>query len=117
MTTQIIELPALPPTLPAFVKAGLSAARRVKKAPVLPDWQTRVRALRADPARLAAYNELCGYAESDHLPMLFPQAMATPLFLSLMTRPGFPLPLLGLVHVRNELEQVRPLQASTRPST
>src|ERR1700758_4078158 len=108
--SKVIELSGLPPALPAFVRAGLSASRRVRGTPVLPQWQTRVRALRADSGRLAAYNELCGYPESDELPMLFPQAMATPLFLSLMTRPGFPLPLLGLVHVRNLVEQSRPLK-------
>jgi len=107
---QIFDLPALPPTLPSFLKAGLSATRRPQGTPVLPDWQVRVRALRVDRARLNAYSVLCGLAESQELPILYPQVLATPLFLDLMTRPGFPLPLLGLVHVRNDVEQQRPLR-------
>ena len=107
---QVFDLPALPPTLPSFVKAGLSASRRPKGTPVLPDWQVRVRALRVDRARLNAYSALCGLPESPELPILYPQVLATPLFLNLMTRPGFPLPLLGLVHVRNDVEQQRPLR-------
>lgn len=106
---QVFDLPALPPTLPAFVKAGLSASRRPKEEIQLPDLQVRVRALRVDRARLNAYSTLCGLPESPELPILYPQVLATPLFLDLMTRPGFPLPLLGLVHVRNAVEQRRPL--------
>lgn len=108
--TQVFELPALPPVLPSFFKAGLSATRRPQGEPALPDWQLRVRAVRVDRARLNAYSTLCGLPESPELPILFPQVLATPLFLSLMTRPGFPFPLLGLVHVRNEVEQTRPLR-------
>lgn len=109
-TPQVFELPALPPVLPSFFKAGLSATRRPQGEPSLPEWQLRVRAVRVDRAKLNAYSALCGLPESPELPILFPQVLATPLFLSLMTRPGFPLPLLGLVHVRNEVEQVRPLR-------
>ncbi len=108
--TQVFDLPTLPPTLPSFVKAGLSATRRPSGGISLPDWQVRVRALRVDRARLNAYSALCGLPESPELPILYPQVLATPLFLNLMTRPGFPLPLLGLVHVRNEVEQRRPLR-------
>jgi len=108
--SQVFDLPNLPPTLPAFVKAGLSATRRPKEGIALPDWQVRVKALRVDRARLNAYSALCGLPESPELPILFPQVLATPLFLDLMTRPGFPLPLLGLVHVRNAVEQRRPLR-------
>jgi acyl dehydratase len=109
-TPQVFDLPALPPTLPSFFKAGLSLGRRPKGTPVLPDWQLRVRAARVDRARLNAYSALCGLPESPELPILYPQVLATPLFLNLMTRPGFPLPLLGLVHVRNAVEQQRPLR-------
>ena len=108
--TQVFELSALPPTLPSFVKAGLSATRRPKGQPALPQWEVKVKAMRVDRARLNAYSALCGLPESPELPILYPQVLATPLFLDLMTRPGFPLPLLGLVHVRNSVEQQRPLR-------
>jgi hypothetical protein len=108
---QVFDLPELPSSLPTFARAGLSVARRLPEAPVLPDWALRVRALRVDRANLTAYNALCGLPQGDDLPMLYPQVLATPLFLHLMTRPGFPVPLLGLVHVRNTVEQRRPLRA------
>ena len=109
--TEIIYVPQLPPALPALFKAALSATRRPQGVPKLPDWQVRVRAVRVERNRLAAYSELCGLPQSDELPILYPQVMGTPLYLELMTRPGFPIPLLGIVHVRNEVQQQRPLMA------
>jgi acyl dehydratase len=109
--TEIIYVPQLPPALPALLKAALSATRRPQGVPKLPDWQVRVRAVRVDRSRLSAYTELCGLPESDEMPILYPQVMGTPLYLELMTRPGFPIPLLGIVHVRNEVQQQRPLLA------
>lgn len=105
MSTQTYELPALPPVLPSFVKAGLSATRRPKGKIVLPDRAAHVGGVKIDRAHLAAYNALCGFASASEVPLTYPQVLATPLFLYLMTQPGFPLPLMGLVHVRNDIEQ------------
>lgn len=74
---------------------------------------------RAQPGALRSYIELC----EDHnpsagvcvppapapyysfaLPPLFIHAMAMPLHLALLSHPRFPLPLLGLVHLRNRTE-------------
>jgi acyl dehydratase len=73
----------------------------------IPDWSARLARLSFDRKHLADYNALCGFTRSDVVPMTYPQALATPLFLHLMTQPGFPLPLMGLVHVRNAVEQRR----------
>lgn len=105
MSTQTTELPALPPVLPSFLKAGLSATRKPKGAIVLPDRAVHVGGVRIDRSHLAAYNALCGFASKDEVPLTYPQVLATPLYLHLMTQPGFPLPLMGLVHVRNDIEQ------------
>jgi hypothetical protein len=70
-----------------------------------------VPAVRFDAERLKAYRELLGFPESGTVPMIFPQAQITSLYLSLMTNPGFPLPVMGIVHVRNEIEQRRALHA------
>lgn len=108
-TTRVFELPAMPAVLPAFARAALSAARRPQRSVTIPDWRARVAGLRFDRKHLADYNALCGFARLDAVPMTYPQVLATPLFLHLMTRPGFPLPLMGLVHVRNAVEQRREL--------
>lgn len=109
MSTQTYELPALPPVLPSFVKAGLSATRKPRGTIVLPDRAAHVAGVRIDLAHLAAYNALCGFASATAVPLTYPQVLATPLYLHLMTQPGFPVPLMGLVHIRNGIEQSAPI--------
>lgn len=43
------------------------------------------------------------------LPPLFIHAMAMPLHLAILTHPRFPLPLMGLVHLANRTEMLRPV--------
>lgn len=108
-TARVFDLPALPPVLPAFVRAALSASRKVKSPVEIPQWTVRVASLGFDRQHVAAYNALCGFPRADQIAMTYPQVLATPLYLNLMTRPGFPLPLMGLVHVRNTIESRREL--------
>ncbi|WP_293001638.1 MaoC/PaaZ C-terminal domain-containing protein [Nevskia sp.] len=108
-TVRVFDLPALPPVLPAFARAAWSATRSVRAPVEIPDWKVRVPGLGFDRQHLADYNALCGFTRSDSVPMTYPQVLATPLYLHLMTQPGFPLPLMGLVHVRNAIEQRREL--------
>jgi MaoC like domain len=59
---------------------------------------------------LAAYDRVCGFRLRDRLPPTYPHVVAFPLALELLTGP-FPLSPLGLVHVANRIEQLRPLAA------
>lgn len=108
-TARVFDLPALPPVLPAFARAALSATRSVTTPVVIPAWTVRVASLGFDRRHVADYNALCGFRDLGRVPMTYPQVLATPLYLNLMTRPGFPLPLMGLVHVRNRIESRREL--------
>lgn len=106
---RVFDLPALPPVLPAFARAALSAARNPRSPVEIPAWSVRVSSLSFDRRHVADYNALCGFRDAGRVPMTYPQVLATPLYLNLMTRPGFPLPLMGLVHVRNRIESRREL--------
>ncbi|WP_293373410.1 MaoC/PaaZ C-terminal domain-containing protein [Nevskia sp.] len=108
-TARVFDLPALPPVLPAFARAALSASRKVTSPVAIPEWTVRVGSLGFDRPHVAAYNALCGFNRADQIAMTYPQVLATPLYLNLMTRSGFPLPLMGLVHVRNRIEMRREL--------
>lgn len=55
------------------------------------------------PGPLAAYGRICGFTESGPLPLTYPQVLAFPLTMRLMTGPAFPLPVLGLVHTWIEI--------------
>ena len=66
----------------------------------------------ACPTHLGAYRELCAFPISPVLPITYPHLTAFPMAMSLMTRRDFPFPVLGLVHLRNVIEQPRPISAA-----
>jgi len=67
-----------------------------------------------DAERLWRYQRLCGFRVSDVLPATYLHLLTFPLSLALMTHPEFPLPVLGLIHVGNEISQHRPVRADER---
>jgi acyl dehydratase len=69
----------------------------------------RVRDVRASAERLARYRDVCGFNADGFLPLTYPQVLAAPLHVALLGRPDFPYPLLGLIHVRNHIHQLRRL--------
>ena len=66
----------------------------------------------ASPARLRSYRQLCAFPSSPTLPITYPHLTAFPMAMSLMTRRDFPFPVLGLVHIRNVIEQPRAISAA-----
>ncbi len=89
--------PAVPPLL---ARGALSAPfRRPRPDAGVPGVRLLLPGARADAARLAAYERVCGLpAGADTLPPAYPHVLAFPLALRLMSGRGFPLPLPGLVH-------------------
>ncbi len=75
----------------------------------LPDREL-TRSVEVDRAHLAAYDRVCGFRLRDELPATYPHVLAFPLVMELLTGP-FPFSPLGLVHVANRIEQLRPLRA------
>jgi acyl dehydratase len=110
----VVELPAPPRLGPLYRSAALAAVLRRGAGDALPETEIRVRDVGVDRAHLASYDRACGFRLSDALPATYPHILAFPLAVSLMTRPGFPLPLIGLVHVANTIEVHRPLTADDR---
>ncbi len=107
-------LTALPDAQKLYLKAASTVLRRSKGRPSLPDLAVHVPGVNVDPEHLAQYDEICGFAASGELPITFPHVMAGALHLHLMTQKPFPFPLLGLVHIRNQIRQTRPLLADER---
>lgn len=58
---------------------------------------------------LKRYQKVCGFSQQTHAPITWPHILAFPLHLKLLTERAFPLPLLGLVHLRNTITQHRPI--------
>jgi acyl dehydratase len=66
--------------------------------------------VRIDADHLARYREVCGSAgDTRFLPMSYPHVLAGALHLAMLSSDGFPVRLMGLVHVANRIEQTRPL--------
>jgi acyl dehydratase len=59
--------------------------------------------------RLAAYRRVCGFAAGDTVPATYPQMLAFPLLLLVLTGRDFPVPAMGAVHVANTVEQHEPV--------
>jgi hypothetical protein len=98
----------MPPALPFFMRA-LRSGGKLAEGETIPRIEARLAATAADPGKLKGYREICGFPDSDKLPVTFPHIMAFPLHMSVLTNPKFPLKLLGLVHIRNLITQHRPL--------
>lgn len=106
MTATLTQLPHAPQL---YWNAALSAMRRPGALKTLPPLSLRLSGVRTEATRLADYCALCGLTPGAVLPITFPQVAVSGLHMALMTRPKFPLPLLGLVHVSNRITQVRPI--------
>lgn len=85
-----------------------AASKRKISGDSLPDTGLRC-VIRPQPDNLAAYRRLCHFTDDGRLPGTYPHVMAFPLQLQLLTGHDFPFPLLGLVHLYNRIEVLRPL--------
>jgi acyl dehydratase len=80
----------------------------------LPDEQLLLTDVEIDREHLTAYDRVCGFRLSDTLPPTYPHMLAFPLAMQIMTRTDFPFAVIGLVHINNVIEQLRPISADER---
>ncbi|GAB7191016.1 MaoC/PaaZ C-terminal domain-containing protein [Kineococcus sp. NUM-3379] len=106
-TPTVRVLDAVPPVARLYARA---LAVRPDAAADPSRTALEVRGVRVDAARLAAYDRVCGFVLRDELPPTYPHVLAFGLQLALMTTGPFPFRLVGLVHVRQRVEQDRPLR-------
>ena len=69
------------------------------------------RAVRVEPAAVERFRRLFGLDPAGPVPPTFVHVLAFPLQLHVLTHPKFPVRVLGTLHVRNPIVQLRPLQA------
>ncbi len=75
----------------------------------IPEIELELTGVRAEPATVAAYSRVCGFVLRDHLPPTYPHVLAFPLHMAVMADGNFPFGAVGLVHVENRIEQLRPI--------
>lgn len=116
---RVIELAAMPPLARVYVKGvatsavAMMAPRRPVGVDEVPAVDLLVRGVTSDAERLTAYQHLVGEPAGDVLPAGFVHVLAFPLQTALMIRSDFPLPLLGMVHLANRVEQRAPVRLGT----
>ena len=103
---KVITLDAAPDLRQVYVSAAL---RRRRLGDSLPDVRVARAGVTVDVPSLAAYARVCRLPLSGTLPLTYPHLLAFPLQMVLMAGDGFPLPLLGAVHVENRIEVTRPI--------
>ena len=77
----------------------------------LPEAELVVGDVEVDRHHLAEYDRVCGFRLTDELPPTYPHMLTFPMQMQVMTASDFPFPVIGLVHVRNRIEQLRPIRA------
>jgi acyl dehydratase len=99
-------------TLYGRIAAGAVLEPLRRRPDALPERELRRDGIAVDRRRLAAYDRVCGFQLGDTLPATYPHVLAFPLAMELMASGSFPFGVLGLVHVGNAIEQLRPLDAA-----
>ncbi len=102
--TQIIDPP---PSRAQLLLDGLRALRKPKLdgAPPLPKERLVRAAVELSANGIAAYGRACGFRPEQGVPLSYPHVLAFPLQLMLLTRPSFPYPASGMVHLANRIRQ------------
>lgn len=105
MTIDWLDFPTPPALLGSYARA---AVRRSVTGITLPNLGLRS-SISVSPKHLNAYRQLCGFEKSSLLPATYPHVLAFALQIKLLTDKQFPFPLLGLVHLENSIQVLRPL--------
>jgi hypothetical protein len=106
-----------PSILPLYARAALPMIPGASLLPFVPGGGGEIPAgldlelpgVSADPAYVAAYARVCGFALRDTLPPTYPHMLAFPLHMAIMSDGSFPFGAVGLVHVENSIAQKRPI--------
>jgi acyl dehydratase len=110
-------LDSSPSILPLYARAALPMIPGASLLPFVPGGggeipdglDLELTGVRAKPADVSAYAKVCGFALRDQLPPTYPHMLAFPLHMAVMSDGRFPFGAVGLVHVRNEIAQRRPI--------
>jgi len=110
------KLQSAPRILPLYARAVIPMVPGARLLPWVPGGGGEIPAVRLeldgvilDPAAVAAYAKVCGFALRDHLPPTYPHVLAFPLHMALMSDGAFPFGAVGLVHIANRITQHRRL--------
>lgn len=109
-TRHFSQLPKPYAAIPKVIQ-GL-VFKKPKGEKVLPQVEYVVDTLNIDAKHLASYNEICGFKNDGFVPAMYLAVLSQSLQMHMMTSEAFPLAILGLVHIRNQVKQTRKIGAN-----
>ena len=86
--------------------------KKPKGPKVLPQVEYVVDSFKVDQKHLKAYNEVTGFKNSGYIPAIYLAVLSQSLQMHMMTQEAFPFAILGLVHIRNQVKQLRKIGAN-----
>jgi acyl dehydratase len=92
-----------------YKKLLLKKSKPVKPGDSLPEIEATWPGAKADPAKVKAYCEACGFNEDGNLPITYPHVLTGHIHLGIMAHDKFPLSPMGALHMRNHIVQHAPI--------
>jgi hypothetical protein len=109
----LLELKKMPAILMLYKKAIFAKGAGYKQDKPLPTIEVNIRGVKLNKSNISSYARICGYRFNQKtLPLTYPHVLAFKLHMELMVNKAFPFPLLGLVHIRNEVSAHRAIELS-----
>jgi acyl dehydratase len=103
-----ISFAGLPSMVPAFVRVLLSKKPYIASTgTVIKPIELEARRVKLSAAHLQRYREICGVPAGAGLPPAYLHALAMPMHMQLFIAGGFPVKVLGLIHLRNTIRVYR----------
>lgn len=109
----IETLESAPSSASLYVKAALGMTPLVRgRGKDVPQRTLQLENIAIDPRKLSDFCRVTEFTMRDTLPPIYPNILAFPLHMKMITASDFPFPAIGLVHVENTITQHRPLKTS-----
>lgn len=108
-----------PPQLAKLYASALARSARPgrrRSARDLPEARHRLDNLTASVDKVRQFQTLMGRPQTEFLPSGYIHTLAFPVAVSVLARRDFPLPLLGMIHLRNDVHHLRPVALDERLS-
>jgi len=99
----------MPSMLKNYASALLAGSKRYRPGVQIPALSMQVNGVCISKRHLARYNRVCGFTDESAIAPTYLQILAFPLQIGMLAQKSFPIPLLGVVHVRNTIDVLAPL--------
>ncbi|TNE45345.1 MAG: hypothetical protein EP343_27415 [Deltaproteobacteria bacterium] len=105
-----LEFSQAPSFSKAYRRVLFSRRRGMKPGDELPAITATWKGAHLDAENLQAYRDVCQITSEPGLPIHYPHVLISPLHITMLTEPEYPLPLLGAVHLRNHAIRYRTIE-------